>query len=70
MEKYYRFKMLHWKAMEADDDAKRAERKAKRRIHSVDSEQRAKDARALANEALAALRRLNQEGSSKPEGRR
>ena len=66
MEPYYRFKMLHWRAMEARDAAKRAERKARRRIHSVGSEQRAVEARGLADEALAALRGLNQEGSSKP----
>ena len=65
MEPYYRFKMLHWRAMEARDAAKRAERKARRRIHSVDSEQRAVEARTLADEALAALRGFNQE-SSKP----
>ena len=65
MERYYRFKMLNWRAMEADDDAKRAERKARRRIHSVDSEQRAVEARAHADAALAKLRGFNQE-SSKP----
>ena len=61
MERYYRFKMLHWKAMEARDAAKRAERKAQRRIHSVDSEQRAVEARALADAALAELRGFNKE---------
>ena len=65
MERYYRFKMLHWRAMEARDAAKRAERKARRRIHSVDSEQRAVEARELADEAQASLRGFNQE-SSKP----
>ena len=68
MEKYYRFKMLHWQAMETRDAAERVEKKARRRIHSVDSEQRAVKARALADEALAALRRLNHEDSSKPRG--
>ena len=66
MEPYYRFKMLHWRAIEARDTAKHAERKARKRIHSVDAEQRAIEARGLADEALAALRGLNQEGSSKP----
>jgi len=61
MERYYRFKMLHWRAMEARDAAKRAERKARKRIHSVDAEQKAVEARALADEALAKLRRFNQE---------
>ncbi len=64
MERYYRFKMLHWKAMEARDAAKRAERKARRRIHSVDSEREGGEARARADEALAELRNLDQEKSS------
>ena len=66
MDRYYQFKMLRWRAEEARNAAKRAERKARKRIHSVDAEQKAVEARALAEEALAALRGLNQEGSSKP----
>lgn len=66
MDRYCRFKMLHWRAMETRDDAKRAERKARRRIHSVDSEKRAEEARARAEAALAALRNLSQEESSDP----
>ena len=49
MEPYYRFKMLHWRAIEARDTAKHAERKARKRIHSVDAEQRAIEARGLAD---------------------
>jgi len=66
MDRYYHFKMLRWRAEEARNAAKRAERKARKRVHSVDAEQKAIEARALADEALAALRGLNQEGSSKP----